>query len=250
MILTDTEIKSKQLIQYASEERLNSTSYDLGIGEIITSDGKRVDDAGYAIKPQEIVWLVSRENVKLPSTITAHASIRTSLCNNGILALNIGIVDPCWSGPLATAIVNFSKRDYYLTIEEKFLRLSFFQHNEPEKTKPTHKIRGEYIVERMGTAKTVFGDTFLDFDAIKENISSEIINKRQNNFIYTASIAALCLAFFTIFISVVAYTIPIFNIHPSVSQSEIQNLVDDLEDVKSKIDDLSRKNTKNDDASE
>lgn len=211
MLMTDNEIKSAGLVKYGADGRFNATSYDLGIGEIIDSTGSRHSEVGYAIKPQEIVWLVSRENVTLPANITAHANIRTSLCNRGLLALNFGIVDPGWSGPLATAIVNFSKREYFLRIEEKFLRLSFFCHNTPSREiKPNVIDRREYIHERIGIAKTDFGTTFLNIDELSENVAERILNKKKEHWIIYGAVVSIFFGIFVIFISIATYVMPVF----------------------------------------
>lgn len=215
MLMTDTEIKSAGLVKYGTDGRFNATSYDLGIGEIIDPTGCRHSEGGYAIKPQEIVWLVSRENVTLPANITAHANIRTSLCNKGLLALNFGIVDPGWSGPLATAIVNFSKREYFLQIEEKFLRLSFFCHNAPgREIKPNVVDRRKYINERIGIAKTDFGTTFLNVNELSEKVAERILNKKKEHWIVYGAAISIFFGIFVIFISIATYVMPVFWGHP------------------------------------
>ncbi|WJI47206.1 hypothetical protein NL532_11540 [Mesorhizobium sp. C120A] len=208
MLLTDSEIRAAQLVKYGSDARYNATSYDLGIGEIIDASGQRHSEVGYAVKPQEIVWLISRENIKLPTDITAHASIRTGLCNNGLLALNIGIVDPTWDGPLSTAVVNFSKSEYFLKIEEKFLRLSFLKHNEPELARVSSpSSRKEYIAERIGLAKTKFGTTFLNVDELSGNVARRIVEKRKESIFLYGAVASMIIGLIVIVISVATYAI-------------------------------------------
>ena len=58
--------------------------------------------------PQGIVQVVSSERVKVPSTITGLATVKTSLCNEGLLALNIGIIDPGYEGAISSFLLNFS----------------------------------------------------------------------------------------------------------------------------------------------
>ncbi|WP_407865459.1 dCTP deaminase domain-containing protein [Phyllobacterium phragmitis] len=212
--MTDGEIRRAGLVKYASDSRYNATSYDLGIGEIIDSEGRRYSEVGYLIKPQEIVWLVSRENVVLPEDITAHANIRTSLCNSGLLALNFGIVDPGWNGPLATAIVNFSKMGYFVKIEEKFLRLSFFQHNIPSKTNPISIDRKTYINDRVAIASRDFGATFLNVDKLSEEVAERIIKKKKEDMILYGAVLSISFGLAVIFISIATYVMPIFWGHP------------------------------------
>lgn len=231
MLLTDAEIRNGGFIKYPSEGRYGATSYDVGVGEIIDTDGTRYSEGGYVLKPQGIVWLISSETVRLPEDVTGHAHIRTSLCSDGLLALNTGIVDPAWNGPLSTAIVNFSKQPYRIKIGEKFLRVSFYKHQIPASINQCSVSRREYIDDKIGKAQTVFGRTFLNFDQISNEVSEKVIEKSREKFLYRGSIAALAFAFLTILISVATYSVPLIYAQPQRLNDltqEIKNLREEL----------------------
>jgi hypothetical protein len=47
----------------------------------------------------------------------------------GYWALNVGIIDPLFCGPISTALINFSDRPRRIQIGDKFFRLLFFEHD-------------------------------------------------------------------------------------------------------------------------
>ena len=121
MLLSDREIKQRKLIDVPTEKNFRATSYDVTVGKIITVEGKEVDDL--VLQPSGVVQVVSRERIALPHDITSLAMVKTDLCNRGILALNIGIAGPGYSGHLSSPLLNFSKTDFYLTKDEVFFEL-------------------------------------------------------------------------------------------------------------------------------
>lgn len=162
MLLSKTEIISRAAVLQPAAERYRAAGYDLSAGEIIDSDGTLIEKDEYELQPQGIVWIVSKETIKLDERTLAYATIKTGLCNKGVLALNIGIVDPLWEGPLSTAFVNFGKRSVKLKKGDPFLRLSFHSVEAEQGFLPVKKSREAYISDVQGAADKQFGDTFLN----------------------------------------------------------------------------------------
>ncbi|MDP9837691.1 deoxycytidine triphosphate deaminase [Neorhizobium huautlense] len=208
MMLTDREIREARLVSFDNDGRYSATSYDLSVDTIIDSTGITYRGEGYSVKPQEIVWVISRERIELPANITAHAVIKTSLCNSGLLALNIGIVDPGWQGPLATAIINFSSSTYYLKPKESFLRLSFFRHETPSKHKAYIIDANNYLEDKKKAAIETFGSTFLDIDGLAKKVSSNLIGGAKEKIFFWSAAAAILLGFLSVFIAVSTYLMP------------------------------------------
>lgn len=138
MILSDKEIKEEKLILDEDESNYRATSYDVSIGKIITTEGKVEEE--FIIKPQGIVEVISKERVKLPKYITGYAMVKTSLCNEGILPLNIGIIDPGWEGPLSATLLNFSKKEFRLGKGKIFYGLPFMLVMRPKKLSLNQKV--------------------------------------------------------------------------------------------------------------
>ncbi|MBS0533550.1 MAG: hypothetical protein JSR72_05800 [Proteobacteria bacterium] len=173
-ILSRSQISLKDIIAGYAESSARASTYDLRIGCVIDSKGT-VHREEYKLKPQEVAWIVSSEIVSLPSDVTAMAHIKTGLCNEGILALNTGMVDPLWSGPLSTPLLNFGKSTHLLKAGDQFLRLTFHSHAS-EAVSPIVFGMEKYVSEKRTQAIQNFGDKFLDANEIlKEALNANLI---------------------------------------------------------------------------
>jgi hypothetical protein len=172
-LLSKSELRLEDIVAGYSVSSARASTYDLRIGCVIDSAGK-VHDREYTLKPQEVAWVISEEILTLPSHITAMAHIKTGLCNEGLLALNTGMVDPLWSGPLSTPMLNFGKASHLLKTGDQFLRLTFHGHAPEEGIRVT-KSAPNYISEKRTEAIHYFGEKFLDANAIlKEALNANI----------------------------------------------------------------------------
>ena len=50
--------------------------------------------------------------MKLPHEITGHALLKNELYRKGVLAINIGVIDPGFEGPLSSILINFGREDF------------------------------------------------------------------------------------------------------------------------------------------
>lgn len=166
MLLNREEIKQLGLIENAEEENFKATAYDLSIGTIMNSDGD--ESSHFNIESGALVNVISKEIVNLPADITAFAHVKTGMSSQGLLALNIGLVDPGWKGPLSSTLVNFGDHDSKpVEIGELFLRLTFYkskklQTNTPHKQEKTVE---KYTRETRKDFVSNFGPSFLNVDA-------------------------------------------------------------------------------------
>lgn len=164
MILNAEKIKAEKLIANPDENNYRSSSYDVSIGEIILSEGTSVTELDeYTLLPQGVVEVVSDETFQLPKNVTGYAMVKTSLCNEGILPLNIGIIDPGYKGPISATLLNFSKKEFNLSKGKIFLRVTFHECYESKKVGPKEKSRQQYISERKDKALN-FAPKFLNLD--------------------------------------------------------------------------------------
>src|ERR1051325_451384 len=122
-MLTRGEIEQQALVRDAVKDNYRFSTYDVSIHQIIAPDGSPV--SSYKLPPMGTVEVISLERLWLPADICALAHVKTSLCNDGLLTLNTGIVDPGWRGRVSSFILNFSKNDHLLTTGDVFLRISF-----------------------------------------------------------------------------------------------------------------------------
>lgn len=195
MILSYEEIISRGIVtnkKAVGQRKL--TTYDATVGHIFC-EGQELDVESYVLKPRGIVWVSSNERFKIPKDITAIATLRTTWTHNGILALNVGIVDPGWDGPLATAVVNFSKNSFTVTKGSQFFRLIFMEHA-AAKAPIISKTNADYTAEI--TARTnQFSNTFLSFDTLVPEVSKEIL--KLPTWAFWTGIAAILIAIIAIF---------------------------------------------------
>ena len=129
MMLNKDEIIQRGLIVGGcSRESMPDVGYNLRIATLIGKgpDGKtETYNDDFDLEPSGIAAVVSKETVKLPGDVCAYASVKTGLCREGVLAINIGIIDPGWEGPISSFLLNFGKDLYRLKNGEEFLRLTF-----------------------------------------------------------------------------------------------------------------------------
>ncbi len=171
-LITGTEILSRNLLYEADESNLKNSTYDLTIGDIFALGPENVKERRrkgpeqrYFIKPQEMVFVLSKECFKLPEDVTGVATLRTTYTKRGLLALNVGIIDPKFSGPISTALLNFSNRDAEIHVGEKFFRVLFLQHDDVSEFPPPQNERinkQEYIRELERKAHRDFPRTYLN----------------------------------------------------------------------------------------
>lgn len=178
MLLTDRQIKHRMIVRNADQANYSGATYYLTISRIFPmgeeQDSSRVVSKNeYILEPQHMVWVVSQEELTLPPNVTGSATLVTTLTKQGILAFNVGIIDPNWHGPIGTVLVNFSRSRKRLQAGDKFFRLIFFEHemadNVPFKRNETVEIDGRYLEKQR--------------NEYVNNIKSDVINKFPSSFL-------------------------------------------------------------------
>lgn len=179
MQLTKEQIRKRVAIENAAEDSYRSISYDVRVGKVVGwKEGKvTTDENGWTIRPQGIVEVISKEKFMMPADVTGYAMVRTRLCNEGILPLNIGIVDPNFNGHLSTTLLNFSKVDYPLNADEVFLRLTFHECDaQVPKDAALADVERNYVNERIKKISR-FDETFLNLRSSIEDVATPLFWK-------------------------------------------------------------------------
>lgn len=184
MVLTASEIASKAIVHGAVVNGARPTTYDATVGSIIKC-GRELRDATVTLKPREIIWLVSTETFELKGDVTGLATLKTSWTHQGVLALNVGVVDPGWNGPLAAAVVNLSSSDFEISKGMPFLRLMFHKHTliPNAKLKIVKESRADYVRKVIGLSKD-FSDTFLDMKGLSRSVADQVLAMPRWGFIF------------------------------------------------------------------
>ena len=202
-MLTGISIRNAGVVIGGTETSYRASSYDVRIGQILTNDGEL--HANFRMPPQGIVQVISKERIKLPHDMTGLATVKTSLCNDGLLALNIGIIDPGYEGRISSFLVNFANVPRVLTRGEPFLRLQFVPLPDGAHTsKPIDD--SAYIASRRQAAAR-FGGTFLNLSEEVQSAAKKEFLEWRRNILTAAGGAALILAVFTFFLNFGSLTI-------------------------------------------
>src|ERR1017187_3100988 len=145
-LLSGEEIKSLKLVEDSSDDNLyRASTYDLSVGEIIPA-GSVSGGSEYKLPSGGTVRVVSKEFLKLPNEITGHALLKNELCRTGVLAINIGVIDPGFEGPLSSILINFGRGDFVVKQGDPFLRISFHRcPASPKASKSSKLSREQYI---------------------------------------------------------------------------------------------------------
>jgi deoxycytidine triphosphate deaminase len=206
MILGKKRIKDLALISKgAIESKYQESSYDLTVGTIVSPDGE-TDKADFPLRPQGIVKVISQEEFTLPANVMAYVHVKTALCNEGVLALNIGIVDPRWSGPLQSALLNFGKVTHRIHKGDVFGRITFHQTDEPGKPSEaelaelTRRLRvteSEAKNKAQSDVDKFLAADFLDFSNTVKAAAKKATAEYRNTLLWYAPVLALLLAIFT-----------------------------------------------------
>lgn len=210
MLLNGNEIRRRGLVVNSDPKMYKAASYNPRIGKILTSKGDEL--ANYVLPPLGTVEVVSVEEFRLPKEVAAYATVKTSLCNNGILAINIGILDPLWSGPVSSTLINFGKNPYLLQPDSEFLRITFHEY-QPQSIVPRPSApilsHQEYVADRKQKALQHLSETFLDLEQktrqITQSVASEVLNDWRQGFIKWVPVAAFSVAGLALVLAILTF---------------------------------------------
>jgi len=178
-LLVDNSIATSGIVQQSQARGERRSTYDATVGMII-GNGSEITTP-YTLPPRGVIWVISTENFQMPDNVTAVAALRTTWAHNGIFALNVGIIDPGYNGPVATALVNFSTDDFTVSHGDPFMRLMFFDHNvtNPTTSAPSSTqlaaIRKDYVKKVKKNSRD-FSTSFLNMNALVDDVAKKIFS--------------------------------------------------------------------------
>lgn len=147
-LIVGKSIISQNLIKNGVDTQVKHSTYDLTIGEIFPAGEKNnavEKDELFFLKPRQTVLVLSNEEFGLPGTVTGIATLRTTLTKKGLLALNVGVIDPYFNGPISTTLINFSENEVPIKIGMPFFRVLFLEHDD---TKDFHRANEDKTTKR------------------------------------------------------------------------------------------------------
>lgn len=138
MSLVDPKtLKERGVIEPFEEEGMRSIGYDVAIGGIfVPYDRAEWKESGlkgtsttpmteYELPAQGTALIISREKLNVPKDIFGEALPKSKLCEDGLLVLNTGLIDPGFNNYLIATVLNFSQNSISLKQGDRFLRLVF-----------------------------------------------------------------------------------------------------------------------------
>jgi dUTPase len=187
MQLTGKESVTRGCLSVAPKKH-RPASYDLNVGKIVVRGEEQKDDP-VIIQPQETFVIESEQAVTVPKGLVGYAMPKTSLCNQGVLVLNTGLVDPGYSGTLSTIAINFSNTTQRVRRGEAFLRLVFHELIGDGKDE-VDDVNAPKIEELRGRSR-FFAGSFLDVpaqaDAIIRKVTTELLDRQRNGILLLIS---------------------------------------------------------------
>jgi dUTPase len=171
MILNKEQIDAAGIVIGGLAARRRPTTYDATIGDIITQ-GELWEKETFVLDKRGIVWVVSTEEFTFDDTHTGLATLKTTWTHRGVLALNVGVIDPGWSGPLATALVNISGGKISIKKGDAFFRVLVFEHDRTD-CKSVVKSKEGYLSEILDRSR-LFAATFLDTHSLVDEVATKV----------------------------------------------------------------------------
>ena len=199
-LLSGEEINELGLVQGSTDENLFCAStYDLSVGEIIPA-GRWSGDKEYTVPAGGTVKVVSKELLRMPADITGHALLKNELCRKGVLAINIGVIDPGYEGPISSTLINFGRGDFIVKQGSPFLRISFHRCTVSAKADKSSKYTHEQYISKVKDEVTAYmSPTFLNMEETTRNAAEKAFDSFKRGLVVWATVAAVLLGLLAIF---------------------------------------------------
>lgn len=229
------------------------SSVDLTIREILLKD-KKGEVKSYervVLKPQDSAYIISEEVLHVPEGFVAYVFLKNRLSQKGFLALNTGIIDSNYDGPISTLLINMSAEDEYLTatdnrIDKAFFRVVFHRIDSNYDILPSsfkehsYKVKEKYNAYRNYRISDLekFPKTFLEPRVLKDQINKELTEK-------LSSISLTKIGLLIAFLSLIPFgrdyffsekfDLKDFNEYKINSEVKIKNLEEEINSLKKTI---------------
>jgi deoxycytidine triphosphate deaminase len=174
MILNHEEIKSRKIIDEPIEDEFGNGSYNLTVEKVIDMNNKINDSC--TLKPQGMIYVVFKEKLKVPENVIGFAHVKTTLTKLGIMATNIGIIDPNYNGYISTLLINFGKCEHFISKGDAALRVTFANMNTPNLKKGIKQNNLEHASYLKVIQKNIsnLDDKFLNLSSVKKEVATDI----------------------------------------------------------------------------
>lgn len=176
-VLTERElregIRAGRLVIDGKESSVEGLKYDFALGSrmlfggrapINTNNLSEQERSSLVVKPGELVYVMSEEQVDLPIDMKADLSLKRKISHLGIQVLGGSSVDPGYKGRLVFALHNLSTRPFPLQPGRKLIAAQFYKLS-AEETPPENSRVPEPLYE--------FPDDLVQLMAVYEPATTE-----------------------------------------------------------------------------
>ena len=193
MLITGNQITERALLANTEPKNIRGGCYYLRIHSIIPAgeEAKTYDPREprkfYTLEPGGLAWVISEEMFQIEdASVTALVTLRSGFTKQGMLALDVGLVDANFFGPIGSLVINFSKKPIRLQAGDEFFRVIFFEHDEAkgdQLPKPVRYTHSEYVEKILTDMVGGFSGTFLQTaemeKRIREDLKKDITDKLE-----------------------------------------------------------------------
>lgn len=194
MVLTEREIKERverdAILEYHDPDRIKYCGYELTLGKVISPKTGRVEWVEdkpkrsfrnvlttkncYVLEPSEMLVIVTKELVKMPSDLCATYGQLNRLANHGLLILNTSIVEPGYHGPLSCVLVNFSSQRQVLATGESIAKLNFHTLSGTVENPLKQSFDQEAYTRVVSKSATSLPKSLLDITGVEERVTEKV----------------------------------------------------------------------------
>lgn len=121
-------IEQNELIPGGNADRAEYCSYEFTADSILRGGSHKVEkiiQSAVAIKPAQLVWIRTCEKISIPANMVGLWIQTQTLAREGLLLLNISLIEPGYKGPLSAVFVNFGKKDVIIKPNAKIAKVMF-----------------------------------------------------------------------------------------------------------------------------
>lgn len=131
-VLSDKTIKEriqkKELIPNGNADNATHCSYEFKAAFMLrggSHESKKVTSEGVVINPAELVWIKANEDIAMPPDMVGLWIQTQTLSRQGLLLLNITLIEPGYEGPLSAVFVNFGNKKVVIDSRTKIAKVIF-----------------------------------------------------------------------------------------------------------------------------
>lgn len=185
-VLSDKTIKEKmsrnELVPKGNLNSAEFCSYEFTAAVMLRGGSgcfEPIDELGTEIKPAELVWIKAHEEISVPLNMVGLWIQTQTLSRQGLLLLNISLIEPGYQGPLSAVLVNFGSNKVTVSKDTKIAKVAFLL-LDGDATKPVGKWDSSVYGAKLREMVASSPNTFLQlrsFEQKAENILEEMNRK-------------------------------------------------------------------------